>query len=129
MTDRELSDSDMCIDVGVMYAKMTGGAHTDTPEDIAKRVIEKIGQEPVYYRDWRSFGIDPAEMERDAEHLRERLHREHPEWTWREREQAIHEMWSTTTEPLYEARRKARADARAAKKAEKIRLGQLGLKR
>lgn len=129
MTDRELSDSDMCIDVGLMYAKMTGGAHKDTPDDVARRVIEKIGQEPAYYRDWRSFGLDPAKMERDAEDLRERLQREQPEWTWREREQAIHEMWSTVTEPLYEARRKARAEARAAKKAEKVRRGQLGLKK
>lgn len=129
MTDQELSDADMCIDVGHSFAKMTGGDYKDTPDDVARRVIEKIGREPIYYRDWRSFGLDPAKMERDAEDLRERLHREHPDWTWREREQAVHEMWSITTEPLYEARRKARADARAARKAEKVRRGELGLKR
>ena len=81
--------------------------------------MKKIGEEPSYYSDWRSFGHDPSKMERDAEELRIRLHREHPEWTWRERQQAVGEMWSAVTQPLYEARLKARAEARAARKAEK----------
>jgi hypothetical protein len=129
MTDHELSNADTCIEVGHAFAKMTNRDFTDTPDAVAARVIDKIGQEPVYYKDWRSFGLDPAKMERDAEDLRVKLHAEHPEWTWRERQRAVDGMWSAVTEPLYEARRKARAEARAAKKAEKARRGELGLKK
>jgi hypothetical protein len=128
MTDQELERADIWIDAGRSIAKMTNRDYTDTPDDIAAHVVKKIGEEPSYYRDWRSFGLDPARMEQDAEELRVRLHRDHPEWSWRERQQAIGEMWSAITEPFYEARRKARAEARAARKAEKIRRGELGLK-
>ena len=67
-------------------------------------------------------------MERDAEDLRERLRVEHPEWGWRERQRAVEDMLDAITGPLYEARRKARAEARATRKLEKAKLGQLGLK-
>jgi hypothetical protein len=129
MTDQELERADIWIDAGRSIAKMTNRAYTDTPDDIAAHVAKKIGEEPSYYTDWRSFGLDPAKMERDAEDLRVRLHQEHPEWTWRERQQAIGEMWSAVTEPLYETRRKVRAEGRAARKAEKVRRGELGLKK
>ena len=129
MTDQELADADMWIDVGQTFAKMTGHATTETPDGVAARVQEKIGEEPLHYKDWRSFGLDPAELEKQAADLREKLHREHPDWGWRERQRAVDDMLAAITEPLYEARRKARADARAAKKAERIRLGQLGLRK
>jgi hypothetical protein len=38
-------------------------------------------------------------------------------------------MWGAITNPLYEARRKARAEKSAAKKLERAKAGQLGLKK
>lgn len=87
------------------------------PDDVARRVADKIGTEPAYYRHWRSLGIDPADMERRAEDLRVRLQRDQPAWGWRERMNAIHSMWGEISEPLSEAKRAQRAATRAAKKA------------
>ena len=129
MTDQELSDADMWIDAGESLATLTGRVVKETPDAVAARIEQRIGKEPERYKDWRSFGLDPADLERQARDLRERLHREHPDWGWRERERAVDKLLGDITEPFYEARRKERADSRAARKAERIRLGQLGLKR
>ena len=128
MTDHELDQADMCIDVGRSVSVRVGRDYTDTADSVAARVEAKIGKDPAYYADWRSLGLDPAAMERDAEQLRQQLHEEHPEMGWRERVRAVFEMWHAVSAPLSEARRAARAASRAAKKAEKARLGQLGLK-
>lgn len=45
---------------------MTESEFKDTPDDVAVRV-EKIGQKPGCYKDWRSFGLDPVKMDRDPE--------------------------------------------------------------
>lgn len=128
MTDRELETADVCISVDESIAKMTKREAEKNPDDIARRVEEKIGTEPAYYRHWRSLGIDPTDMERRAEDLRLRLHLDHPEMGWRERMNAIHSMWGEISEPLSEAKRAQRAATRSAKKAERARKGQLGLK-
>jgi hypothetical protein len=120
--------ADTCISVGRHYAAMAGRDYTDTADDFACRVQGKIGTEPAYYRNWRSLGLDPADMERRAEELRVRLHQEHPEMGWRERMHAVYKMWDEIDAPLSEAKRAKRAAARAAKKAEQAKNGQLGLK-
>lgn len=129
MTDQELSDADMWIMAGKTLAAHTGRAYADTPDEIAARIESKIGKEPDRYKEWRSLGVDPAAMERDAAELREKLYADHPQWGWRERQRAVEDMWGAITNPLYEARRKARAEARAAKKLERAKRGQLGLKK
>ena len=129
MTDEELSDADMWIDVGRSMAKQTGHEYTDTPDEIAARMEGKLSEEPFRHRYWRSYGLDPADMDRKACELREKLHAEHPDWDWRQRQQAVEDVWSAITEPLSEARRKARAEKRAAKKAERAKAGQLGLRK
>jgi hypothetical protein len=116
MTDDELNQADMWIDAGRSISHQLNRAYTDTPDEVAARVESKIGKERPRHADWRSLGLDVADMERKAEELRERLHAEHPEWTWRERINAIYAMWSETTEPLTEARRAARKAARDARK-------------
>jgi hypothetical protein len=129
MTDQELFDAEVCSDVGRDYAKIAGGEYTDTPDVIAARIERKLSEEPFRHRYWRSFGLDPDEMDRKAGDLREKLHAEHPEWDWRQRQQAVAEMWTAITRPLSEARRKARAEKRAAKRTERAMAGQLGLKK
>lgn len=129
MTDYELDSAEICISVVRQFAKMTGGSPDETPDEIARRVAEKIGSEPAHYRDWRSLGLDPLDMERRAEELRVGLHREHPEMGWRERMSAINKMWDDISAPLSEARSVPRAAARAAKKTERAKAGKLGLKR
>ena len=128
MTDRELDQADICIQVGRSISVRIGREYTDTADDVAARVESKIGMDPASHADWRSLGLDPAAMEREAEQLRRRLHEEHPEMGWRERVQAVAEMWDARTAPLSDARRADRAASRAAKKTERARLGQLGLK-
>jgi hypothetical protein len=128
MTDHELNQADICVQVGRSISARVGREYTDTADDVAARVESKIGAEPVSHADWRSLGLDPTVMEADAEQLRRRLHEEHPEMGWRERVQAVAEMWDARTAPLSEARQAERAASRAAKKAERARLGQLGLK-
>jgi hypothetical protein len=129
MTDDELFTAEVLIDVVRDYAKMTGRDFKETADEIAARMERKLGKEPFRYRHWRSYGLDPADMDRKAADLREKLYVEHPDWDWRQRQRAIGEMWGVITEPLAEAQRKARAEKRAAKKAERAKAGQLGLRK
>jgi hypothetical protein len=131
MTDYELYEADMHVDVGRLIAHKFDRAFTDTPDDVAVYVRD-LKREPLRYGGWRSLGLDPADMERKADELREKLYAENPRMGWRERMDALWEMWGEVTEPLEEARRLAREEKRAARKAanaEKAKLGQLGLKR
>jgi hypothetical protein len=116
MSDDELDQADMWIDAGRSVSNQLARAYTDTPDEVAARIESKIGQERPRHADWRSLGLDVAGMDRKAEELRERLHAEHPEWTWRERMNAVYAMWSEISEPLTEARRAARKAARDARK-------------
>jgi len=129
MTDLELHQAELKIEVGRDYAALTGKPYTDTADDVAAKMQAKIGEESFFQREWRSLGLDPATMERDAENLRQDLYEKHPEMDWRARNEAVFEMWGKITEPLSEARRAARAEKRAAKKAERAKLGQLGLRK
>jgi hypothetical protein len=129
MTDEELSDAEIWIDAERSYAKQTGHEPTDAPDDIAARMERKLSEEPFRHRDWRSYGLDPDDMDRKASALREKLYAEHPDWDWRQRQRAVDEMWRAITEPLSEARRKAGAEKRAAKKTERAKAGQLGLRK
>jgi hypothetical protein len=129
MTDQELSDAEFAIGVGRSYAKQFGGDYKDTPDDVAAKIAGKIGQEPFRHRYWRELGLDADDMESRASHLRTKLYAEHPDWDWRQRQQTVEEMWGAIDEPLSEARRKARAEKRAAKKVERAKAGQLGLKK
>jgi len=116
MTDDELNQADMWIEAGHAFGGHLDREFTDTPEDVAGHVASNIGKEPQRHADWRSHGLDVAEMERKAEELRARLQAEHSEWTWRDRVNAVYAMWGEITEPLNEARRAARKAAREAKK-------------
>lgn len=109
MTDQELHSADRWI--------AEGRRDTATPDDVAAHVIGEIGREPSHYPEWRSIGLDPAKMERDGEDLRERLRREHPEWTWRERQSVVYDMWMAVAGPLYVTRGTPLHEARAAKRA------------
>jgi hypothetical protein len=129
MTDEELDLADILVDVDRSFASETGQPWTTTPDQMADQVQEKAASEPRRYSDWRSVGLDPAAMERDAEELRAKLYAQHPDWDWRKRQNAVYEMWSKRTEPLYEARDKARAEKRAANKAERAKRGELGLRK
>ncbi len=129
MTDDELSTAEVLIDVARDYAKMTGHEFKETADEIAARMERKLGEEPFRHRHWRSYGLDPADMDQKAADLREKLYAEHPDWDWRQRQHAVGEMWGAITEPLAEAQRKARAAKRAAKKAERAKAGQLGLRK
>ena len=129
MTDQELHQADLKVVVARDYDKLTGMSRKIAPDEVAAKVQKRVGKEPVFYADWRSMGLDPAVLERDAEKLRQQLFESHPEMTWRERVDAVYEMWGAVTEPLYEARRKARAEKRAAKKLERVKAGELGIKK
>jgi hypothetical protein len=129
MTDLELHQAELKIEVGRDYAKLTGKPYIDTADDVAAKMQKKIGEESFFHREWRSLGLDAAAMERDAEALRQELYEKHPEMDWRARNEAVFEMWGKITEPLSEAQRAARAEKRAAKKAERAKLGQLGLRK
>jgi hypothetical protein len=125
MTDQELSDAELWIDVGRGTAKQTGHQYADTPDDI----VGKFDQEPFRHGYWRSYGLDSNDMDRKGSELREKIHVEHPDWDWRQRQHAVEEMWSAITGPLSEARQKARTEKRAAKNAERAKAGQLGLRK
>lgn len=127
MTDRELYQADLKVVVAREYDDLTGPSRALEADEVAAEVQQKIGEEPVFYANWRSVGLDPAVLERNAEKLRVELLASHPEMDWRQRVDAVHKMWATITEPLYEERRKARAEKRAAKKLERARAGHLGL--
>jgi hypothetical protein len=129
MSDQELSDAEFSIDGDRSFAKQFGRDYTDTPDDVAAKVAGKIGQEPFRHGYWRKLGLDPDDMESKASDLRAKLNTEHPDRDWRQRQRAIEEMWGAIDEPLSEARRKARAEKRAAKKLERAKAGQLGLKK
>ncbi len=129
MSDQELSDAEMWIDVGRSTAMHTRDSCSDTPDDIAARIERKLSEEPFRHGRWRSYGLDPGDMDRRASDLRQRLYADHPDWDWRQRQQAVEEMWGAITRPLSEARRTARAEKRAAKKAERAKAGQLGLRK
>jgi hypothetical protein len=124
MTDQELHQADLKIVVAREYDKLTGASRKIEPDEVAAAVQDKIGKEPASHADWRSLGLDPAVLEQDAEKLRQQLFESHPEMTWRERVEAVYEMWGATTEPLYESRRKARAAKRATKKLERAKAGE-----
>lgn len=123
MTDDELDQADMWIDAGRSISSQLGRAYTDTPDEVAARIESKIGQERRRHADWRSLGLDVAEMDRKAEELRERFRVEHPEWTWRERMNAIYAMWSEISDPLMEARRAERKAERDARKLARLQAG------
>jgi hypothetical protein len=129
MTDEELSDAEFDMQTGRSWAARIGREYTETPDDVAAKIAGKIGQEPFSHRFWRDLGLDPDDMESKAPDLRTKLYAERPEWDWRQRQRAVEEMWGAIDEPLSEARRKARAEKRAAKKLERAKAGQLGIKR
>jgi hypothetical protein len=129
MTDQELSDAEFTIDTGRSFAKQFGREYTDTPDDVAAKIAGKIDEEPFRHRYWRELGLEPDNMEGKARDLRTKLYAEHPDWDWRRRQKAIEDMWGSIDEPLSEARRKARAEKRAAKKLERAKAGHLGLKK
>jgi hypothetical protein len=129
MTDQELLDAEFSMDADRSFAAQIGREYTDTPDDVAAKIAGKIGQEPFRHRYWRELGLAPDDMESKASSLRTKLYTEHPDWDWRQRQQAVEEMWGAIDEPLSEARRKARAERRAAKKLERAKAGQLGLKK
>ena len=128
MTDDELDYAELWTDVSE-FLTTAGTNYKQAADAVAARVAGRIGDEPAFYARWRSVGIDPVAMEQKAQALRQELHAEHPEMTWRERVRAVDQMWSAISEPLYEAQRRERAEKRAAKKAERVRLGQLEVKR
>jgi len=47
----------------------------------------------------RSLGLDPGKMERRGIDLREKLFREHPDWTWRQRQEMVETMWAGSLSP------------------------------
>jgi hypothetical protein len=137
MTDDELDLADTWADIGRklraeieagrLVSRLPGGGKTDTPDDIAARGVKsKIGQELPRHANWRSLGLDPADMERRADELRRQLIEQSPEMNWRQRVNAVWEMWGTITEPLEQARKAERAAARAARKAQKAAAGLKG---
>lgn len=129
MTDDELDYADVVVGAEEIIGRHLRKTYDDTPDQVAEQVAAKIGQERLRCSNWRSLGLDPSDMERRAEELRQKLFAEHPEMGWRERNSAVWEMWGAITEPLEDARRAARAAAREARKAEKVRRGELGLGR
>lgn len=129
MTDDELDQADTWVLAGREVSVRRGRDCTNTADEVAAHVQAKIGKEPNSHARWRSLGLDPQAMERDAEALRQKLFREHPEMGWRDRVRAVYKLWDAVTAPLEEAKRAARAAARAAKKDERAKRGELGLKR
>lgn len=119
MTDDELFRADVEIDGGRWIADHRNEQFTETPDDVARSVASKIGAEPRRHGEWRSLGLDVADMEKKGEELRQQLLRDQPEMSWSDRINALFEMWGAITEPLAEARKAARKAAREAKKARK----------
>ncbi len=115
MTEQELSDAEFWMDADRSFATQVRRDYTDTPDDVAAKIAGRIGQDPFRHGYWRKLGLDPDEMESKASALRATLYAEHPDWDWRERQRAVAEMWGAIDEPISEARRKARAEKRAAK--------------
>lgn len=126
MTDIELESAETYISVDEQIAKMAGRTERASADEIALRVSERLARSRPYQDYWRKLGLDPAEMDKRAEDIRVQLHAEHPEFGWRERMRAVHEMWSAISEPLEEARRQKREAKRAANKAERTRKGNSG---
>lgn len=119
MTDQELSDAEFAMQADRSFEAQLGRDYTETPGHVAAKIAAKVGLEPFRHRYWRDLGLDPDDMESKARDLRTKFYAEHPEWSWRQRQQAVEEMWGEISEPISEARRKARAVKRAAKKLER----------
>jgi hypothetical protein len=108
MTDYELYEADLSIEVGHILQinaerrtrAQPRGHRADTPDDVAARVQSLIGKEPRRHGRWRNLGLDPADLERKGEELRQQLLAERPDIDWRQRMNALWEMWSAVTEPI-----------------------------